>query len=499
MGVFSNTEVEKVDLTKRYNLVQTIGIYALLSIVWIIFSDKLIDLIVKNNTQAIILQITKGSVFVIISALLMYHLISKNIETINVLQYQVDSYEEQYKFVINNTTDGLWDWDITNNKVVLPVKWKEKLGYNSHELPNTVKGWENVIHPEDRKWVKNTITSYINGKIPEYNVEYRVVMKTGDIMWVQDCGKAIWDQKGKPIRISGTHTDITNRKMAEEALLYTIEENNVLLAKSQEHERLQAEFFSNISHEFKTPLNVILGTIQLIDCYKQDDLNELDFNQVVKWIPMMKQNCFRLLRLINNLLDISKLDADALNIKYKNYNIIYIIEEITQSIAVLAQNKGISITFDTDVEEKIMACDINIIERIILNLLSNAIKYTESGKHVYVTIFDQDDHILISIKDTGIGIPQDKLDTIFDRFRQIDASLHRKVEGTGIGLSLVKSLIDKLNGQIWVQSKKGIGSEFLIKLPVIVLEEESIELDSHDYTKNLVEKINIELSDIYSL
>ncbi len=480
------------------NIVKIISLYMLVSISWILISDKIISYFLEDIANKYRLFL-KGACLVIMSVITIYHHASRNIRKIKDLEHKVNIYQNQYEFVINNTTDGIWDWNVVTNQVMLPVKWKERLGYGVNEIPDTVMAWENLIHPEDYEWVTETLNDYISKKTLEYNVEYRMVKRDGSIVWIQDAGQAIWDADGKPLRMCGTHTDISARKEAEKLLFRMMEENQQLLSKSLEHERLQTEFFANISHEFKTPLNVILGTIQLLDYYTFNSPSEFDPKQLTKWLPIMKQNCFRLLRLINNLLDITKLDSNAFSIKYSNYDIIHVVEEITQSIAVLAQNKGITITFDTNVEEKIMACDINIIERIILNLLSNAIKYTDVGKDVFVSIFDEKENIIISVKDTGLGIPRDKLETIFERFRQIDGALYKKAEGSGIGLSLVKSLVCVLNGEISVQSTIGEGSQFNIKLPVNILEEDSIDLNNNDYNKNLVEKITVEFSDIYTI
>ena len=199
----------------------------------------------------------------------------------------------------------------------------------------------------------------------------------------------------------------------------------------------------------------------------------------------MKQNCYRLLRLINNLIDISKIDSGFLNPNLKNYNIVSVVEDITLSVAEYIQDKGVEVIFDTNVEEKIIACDPDNIERIILNLLSNAVKFTNAGDQITVEVMDNEDYIEISVKDTGIGIPEDKLKVIFERFRQVDNSLSRSHEGSGIGLSLVKALVDMHDGSINVNSNLGEGTEFIIKLPARKTDE------SNDVEKNMIYQDNI--------
>jgi signal transduction histidine kinase len=154
--------------------------------------------------------------------------------------------------------------------------------------------------------------------------------------------------------------------------------------------------------------------------------------------------------------------------------------------------------FDTDVEEKVLAYDADKIERIILNLISNAIKYTKQGGSIFVKINDQGDSIVISVRDTGIGIPEDKQKLVFERFVQVDKSLSRNREGSGIGLSLVKSLTQMHGGEVWLKSTYGVGSEFFVKLPVRLVDDDGTADNSANLISNeKIEKIKIEFSDIY--
>jgi signal transduction histidine kinase len=273
----------------------------------------------------------------------------------------------------------------------------------------------------------------------------------------------------------------------------TAELSNKILNETKEHTKFVTEFFSNISHELKTPLNVIFSSVQLLNIYNEN--NEENFIEKRKmYLNIMKQNCYRLIRLINNLLDMTKLDSGFITPYMRNGNIVYLVEDITMSIISLAESKGIEIIFDTDVEEKLMAFDGDKIERIILNLLSNALKFTDPGGSIYVTITDKGDNIELSVRDTGIGIPDDKRDLIFGRFMQIDTTLKRNHEGSGIGLSLVKSFVNLHDGNIVVNSEPNQGTEFIISLPAKQLEE-AVKIS--EIKKDIVERVNIELSDIY--
>jgi len=277
--------------------------------------------------------------------------------------------------------------------------------------------------------------------------------------------------------------DITNKKLLDEANLSEI---------------LMTEFFSNLSHELRTPLNVILSALQLLDTVTNgSDVNDKEI-KFKKYSNIMKQNCYRQLRLVNNMIDITKLDAGFLELTLHNCNIVNIVESVTMSVAEYIKSKSIELIFDTDIEECIMACDPEKIERVILNLLANSIKFTKPGGNITVNMYDKGENIIISVKDTGI--PNDKLDIIFDRFRQVDRSLTRNHEGSGIGLSIAKSLVELHNGTISVLSEYGKGTEFIIMFPVIVMLKENdicrvVEAESQER----IEKIHIEFSDIYSL
>lgn len=277
-----------------------------------------------------------------------------------------------------------------------------------------------------------------------------------------------------------------------------IKENKRLLDETLKYDKLKTEFFSNISHELKTPLNIIFSSTQLLELNVLNNKQNIDIKKRNKYVNMIKQNSFRLLKLVNNLIDITRIDSGFMELNLKNGNIVETVEDITLSTVEYVKSKCRTIVFDTEIEEKIMAFDPEKMERIILNLISNAVKFTKPGDYIEVMIYDKDEKIQISVKDTGIGIPKDKQEIIFERFKQVDRLLSRRHEGSGIGLSLVKSLVEMQSGEVFVESKEGEGTEFIIELPVNLIDEENDMDTNEDFTKATnVEKINIEFSDIY--
>jgi signal transduction histidine kinase len=267
----------------------------------------------------------------------------------------------------------------------------------------------------------------------------------------------------------------------------------------EQYDKLKTQFFINLSHELKTPINVIFSSVQLISQINTGTKVEECITRINKHTKMVKQNCYRLIRLVNNLIDITKYDSGFLNIKLNNYNIVQIIENITMSIIKYAETKEIEVIFDTEIEEKNIVCDPDIIERIMLNLFSNSLKFTNQKGRILVNIYNVDDSVVITVKDTGIGIPEDKLNIIFERFRQVDDSLNRNNEGSGIGLSLVKSLVEAHHGTISVLSVIGEGTEFVIQLPVgEVSDKEYSYSNTNRKSQGMIDRISLEFSDIYS-
>ncbi|SHH82421.1 MASE3 domain-containing sensor histidine kinase [Clostridium grantii] len=273
-----------------------------------------------------------------------------------------------------------------------------------------------------------------------------------------------------------------------------------IIAKLKEKEKedeLKNEFFSNISHELRTPINVIYSAIQTEKIF----LKEKNLEAIEKYNSIINQNCFRLIRITNNIIDSTKIKSRFMKPKFNVINLVQLIEEITQSVVSYAEYKKIDIIFDTEEEEIYILCDIDYIERIILNLLSNAIKYSGEYCKIEVVInINQNKEVLVLIKDNGIGIPENKKEEIFNRFEKIDKTMNRENEGSGIGLYIVKSLVELQGGVIWAEKNLEKGSSFFIKFPVVDVYDEicaSKESESILKENNIIEKMNIEFSDIY--
>jgi len=271
----------------------------------------------------------------------------------------------------------------------------------------------------------------------------------------------------------------------------------IALQEAENANNVQIQFLANISHELRTPINVIISALQMTNIIV-DDIDSFDIKEKLhKYNSMINQNGYRLIRLINNLIEISEIDSGFMDISQKNVDIVSLVEDITLSVASFIESKQIQLIFDTDVEEKIIACDPSKIETILFNLLSNATKFTNAKGKITVNIFDKGDYIIISVKDSGTGITDENKQKIFRRFMQIGDTLCRENEGSGIGLSLVKSFVEMHGGEITIESIYGEGSNFIIKLPVRIIDEIK-DKNVVNVNKDYVDKMNVEFSDIYT-
>lgn len=349
----------------------------------------------------------------------------------------------------------------------------------------------NITQSEENGVTREYYFEIINNKQTEVSFEESIINKNGERFILHNVSTyCVYEKKSA---ILTTMSDITPVKQVIE-LKEDVKRNVELLNESIEYNKYITEFFANISHELKTPLNIIFSSVQILNLYNESFQPDI-LKKREDYLDVMKQNCYRLTRLINNILDMTKLDAGFIKPQMKNKDIVSEAESIVMSIIPYAESKGVKIIFDTDEEERIMAFDPDKIERIMLNLLSNALKFTNEGGYIYINIYNEADTVSISVRDTGIGIPEDKLGLIFERFMQVDKTLKRNHEGTGIGLSLVKSFVELHRGNIKVSSKINEGSEFTIILPVNEIKGEDII--ETEIKGTFSEKISLELSDIY--
>ncbi|WZL72809.1 ATP-binding protein [Clostridiaceae bacterium 35-E11] len=290
----------------------------------------------------------------------------------------------------------------------------------------------------------------------------------------------IFDKKNNVSHVAVTALDVSNE----------VNYNK----KMEEMAKQKDDFFSIVSHELRSPAALInLATQMLLSTYYEKDLSD----KARKLVHKIKQNSYRLLRLVNNFLDMAKIEEGFAHIEYTNVDIVQLTKAIIDSLQLFTLDKKIKLDLYTEVNKKIIAIDTDKYEKILLNLLSNAFKFTPSDRKITVHIHLVEKYIIISVEDQGIGISQEKVDKIFDRFVQVDSSFRRKNEGTGIGLSLVKILVEKMEGKIEVHSQVGKGSCFSVYLPDRRIQEEQGMTNYIKSSSEIAEIVNIEFADIY--
>lgn len=442
----------------------------------------MIKIYYKDNSKFYINNYTIEEAFTLLGIILENKNISKHLKTELIkkediekrLEMVIDTVIDIYALIKNK--NDTYHWVDLNRKCMEIIQWKYEDLVDKSPLE--------LIHEDDREELKCIIK---NHKIYR-NFVCRILCKSGNYKILS----LNWSN------ISNGNIIVTGKDITEERELLKDKES---LQQAVEVESLKTEFFANLSHEFKTPLNIILSSVQVILSYIQNNPKSLSLDKLFKYLKGIEQNSYRLLKLANNMIDITKIDSGFYEIEMGNYNIVEVIENIVQSVAEYMNNNKRKITFDTVEEDIIIACDPDKIERIILNLLSNSMKFTSVNGKIYVDIDVTEDlkNVIIKVKNNGPAISPDDSQKIFERFTQSENLLTRSVEGSGIGLALVKSLVELHNGRIYVNTYIDNGTEFCIELPIrkIMNSSTSNVLDKNLNSK--VQKYTIEFSDIYTL
>lgn len=251
-----------------------------------------------------------------------------------------------------------------------------------------------------------------------------------------------------------------------------LEENKRLSKEIIEKEKFKNNYFVNLSHELRTPINIIVSTVQVLNLLsKNKNITHEKFNQ---YMNIISKSCDNLLRIINDIIDTSKIETGKYKINKKNNDIVYIVEEASLNMSKFIEEKGLSIIIDPDIEEKIISCDETEIERCIINLLGNAVKFTDEGGEIRVYIKEIEKYVEITVEDTGIGISKEDQEFIFKRFSQVEGTAVTKVSSSGIGLTLVKYIIELHGGYIKLESELNKGSKFTLGIPDIAENIEDI-------------------------
>jgi len=359
--------------------------------------------------------------------------------------------EERFALAVRGSTDGLWDWNVTTGEVYYSPRFKELLGYADAEFPDVFSSFESRLHPEDGEATLAVLQAHLE-KRGDYDVEYRLLTKSQGYRWFRARGQAIWDEAGRATRMAGSITDITAMRAARDA--------------TEAANRAKSEFLANMSHEIRTPLNAVIGISELM---LDTELDERQREQMA----MVLESGESLLGIVNEILDFSKIEAGRVELEQAEFSLRELLGDTMKSLAFRASRRGLELAYHVhpDVPEFLVG-DPARLRQILLNLAGNAIKFTDCGE-VVMRVFCQRDppgseelpngrtvELQCDVSDTGIGIPADKQEMIFEAFTQADGSTTRRFGGTGLGLSICARLLALMSGRIWVDSRPGHGSTF---------------------------------------
>lgn len=401
----------------------------------------------------------RHNLFIVLGVLLLgglpaYLVHRARLAEVNRRSAQLRESDARFERAVNGVNDGIWEWIAGTGKEYLSPRWKKLLGYEEHELLNVSESFFNQIHPDDQAQAKEAMQAHLERR-EAYVIELRLRLKDGSYRWFLVRGQAVWDDKGQPVSMAGSITDITERKRVEREFIAA--RDQAIAAN-----RVKDEFISTVSHELRTPLTSINGALGLI-------LGGICGEIPVRARSMMDiahRNVQRLTFLINDLLDMEKLAAGKMHFDCQPQLLRALVTQTLESTQTFCVEHRISVTLADTGGDALVLVDSQRLMQVLSNLLSNAIKYSFDGGTVEVAIQKRDNHMRVEVRDYGKGISAEFRPRIFGEFSQADSSDTRSKGGTGLGLAISKKLIMHMNGEIGFDSVEGQGAMFFIELPI---------------------------------
>ena len=373
-------------------------------------------------------------------------------------QDMLNQYEERLRFALNNVGDNYWEHDFTTGKTEFSNLKGSLLGYDFAEINDKSSLWWSCIHPDDRHLLEESDSRYLSGLQDQHNMEYRVIYKDGSVHWVLDRGVVtVFDDNGKPAKIIGTHIDITSQKAMEEELKRAKD-------AAEASTRAKEIFLANMSHEIRTPMNAIIGMAGQLIKTPLDSIQQ-------SYLGNIQTASDHLLIIINDLLDLSKIEAGQLTLEKIGFEPQKVLQRAIQVLHLKAEEKGLTLRnsyYDPRIADVIIGDPFRL-NQILLNLISNSIKFTEKGGvEISCGVIEETEKeqvIEIVVSDTGIGMDEKFVNNLFQKFRQEDESITRKFGGTGLGMSICKELVELMGGEIHVESQKNVGTRVIMNIP----------------------------------
>lgn len=361
--------------------------------------------------------------------------------------------EERFDLAVKGSNEGVWDWDIQTGAVYFSDRSLEMLGYAPGEVGSARETWKQGIHPEDWPRVRASLKRHLQDRFP-YDVEFRKLDRHGEYRWFRSRGEAVRTAWGEPVRMAGSVSDITDRKVLEEQVRQRVEE----LA---ENDRRKDEFLATLAHELRNPLAPLSNAMAILKSAGDDP------ETFRRTREMMERQMGQMVRLIDDLLDVSRISRGKIELRKERLDIATVIHQALEICRPLSDKAAHRLDLDLPPVAAFVDADPVRLAQVFCNLLSNAFKFTPPGGHILLSAVAVGKELVVSIRDNGMGIPVDRLSDIFEIFTQLDRSLERPQSGLGIGLTLVRRLVGLHGGEVVALSEgPGKGSEFIVRLPL---------------------------------
>lgn len=354
------------------------------------------------------------------------------------------------QLALESSNTGTFDWDIETDEVIWDEISERLFGYAPGDFPGRFEGWADRVHPDDLPKAEREIRRAIEHK-KVYDVVFRVQSPGEKQRWVRACGSVEYDEEGNPIRMIGIHTDETDRKRREQKLREAKEE-------AEEASRLKTAMLANMSHELRTPLTSITGFSEILEARQEGEF--------AMFARKIREGSQRLHRTLESVLNLSKLEAGVRRLDTEELALGDVIEEVVETLRDHADEKSPTVVTDLPSSPAVGHWNEDALFRIGRNLLENAIKFTPEEGRVAVRVGTAGEEAVLEVDDTGIGMNPEQTDELFEAFRQESEGKNREYEGSGLGLSIVKRLTEELGGSIEVETEKGVGTCFTVRLPL---------------------------------
>ncbi|WNG28992.1 PAS domain-containing protein [Cystobacter fuscus] len=380
------------------------------------------------------------------------------------LALETQKAQERARIAVEATQLGTWDLDPRTGTLVWDARCKQLFGLPP-DAPVDYPSFLSLLHPEERERVDQVVQHSMDFQSGgAFHTEYRTVRTSdGAVRWLDARGRTFFDDLRRPVRFTGTVLDITERKQLEAERVALLEREQAARTEAENANRLKDDFIATVSHELRTPLTAILGWVQILRS------GQLPEERRMRALETVERNAHAQSQLVEDLLDISRIMSGKLALEVESVDLSAVVEAALESIRPAAAAKGILLQPVLDSVATVMG-DPTRLQQVVWNLLSNAVKFTPKGGRVQVLVERRDSSVEIVVADSGKGIPVDFLPHVFERFRQAEGSVARKYGGLGLGLSIVKHLVEAHGGTIDAFSEgEGRGATFTVRLPIAVV------------------------------